>query len=179
MGGIAMRTCLFTSILILMLICGARAQDGPLPLEYQPYDRSLPSGTAQGMKATELAPSIRTFHIVFSKGDDVAVGLAEFAEKNHLTDAHFEAIGAFGSAVIGWSDRAQHAFKVVKINEEMEVSSFLGSITRDKEGKPLVHAHCTVGLLRNGAVYAGHCLHEEVSLTLQMYLTDSEPLIHP
>ena len=128
------------------------------------------------MKATELSPRTRTFHILFSKGDDVAVGLADFAEKNHLTDAHFEAIGAFGSAVIGWSDRAKHAFKVVKINEEMEVSSFLGSITRNKDGKPLVHAHCTVGLLRNGTVYAGHCLHEEVSLTLEMYLTDSEPL---
>jgi hypothetical protein len=32
--------------------------------------------------------------------------------------------------------------------------------------------------LRNGAVYAGHCLHEEVSLTMQLYLTDTEPLTH-
>ena len=65
---------------------------------------------------------------------------------------------------------------MVRLNEEMEVSSFNGSITRDKDGNPVVHAHCTVGLLRNGAVYAGHCLHEEVSLTMQLYLTDSEPL---
>jgi hypothetical protein len=35
-----------------------------------------------------------------------------------------------------------------------------------------------VSLLSNGNVYAGHCLHEEVSLTMQLYLTDSEPLTH-
>jgi uncharacterized protein len=171
-----MRTSLLAPVLVLALLGNAYAQDQPLPLEYQPYDHSLPAGTAPGMSATELSPKTRTFHLTFSKGDDVAAGLAEFAEKNHLTDAHFEAIGAFGSAVIGWSDRPHNAFKVVKINEEMEVSSFMGSITRDKEGKPVVHAHCTVGLLRNATVYAGHCAHEIVSLTLQMYLTDSEPL---
>ena len=106
----------------------------------------------------------------------MASGLAEFAKKNHLTDAHFSAIGAFGAAVIGWSDRPLKSFKVVRINEEMEVSAFNGSITRGDDGKPVVHAHCVVSLLSNGNVYAGHCLHEEVSLTMQLYLTDSEPL---
>jgi predicted DNA-binding protein with PD1-like motif len=57
----------------------------------------------------------------------------------------------------------------------MEVASFLGSITRGKDGEPVVHAHCVVGLLRNGAVYAGHCLEAQVSLTMQLYLTDSGP----
>jgi hypothetical protein len=33
-----------------------------------------------------------------------------------------------------------------------------------------------VSLLRTGAVYAGHCLKVEVSLTLQLYVTDSKPL---
>ena len=103
---------------------------------------------APGMKATELSPKVRIFRLVFSKGDDVAAGLAEFAKKNHLTDAHFSAIGAFGSAVIGWSDRPKKAFKVVRINEEMEVSAFNGNITRDQDGKPVVHAHCVVGLLQ-------------------------------
>ena len=104
------------------------------------------------------------------------VGLAEFATKNHLTDAHFTAVGAMDSAVIGWSDRPKKAFKVVKLEEEMEIASFSGSVTRNKDGDPVVHVHCVVALLRNGAVYAGHLLHGRVSLTLQLYLTDSEPL---
>jgi hypothetical protein len=130
---------------------------------------------APGLKAVELKPGGRIFKITFAKGDDVGAGLAEFARKNHLIEAHFEAIGAFGSAVIGWSDRPKKAFKVVRLNEEMEVASFLGNITSGKDGEPVVHAHCVVGLLRNGAVYAGHCLEGHVSLTMQMYLTDTAP----
>jgi uncharacterized protein len=174
-----MRTFMLASILALALAGGAHAHDKSIAFEYVPTGEKPAAGSAPGLKATELAPRTRTFHIVFSKGDDVAAGLADFAEKNHLTNAHFEAIGAFGSAVIGWADRPKKAFKVVKLNEEMEVASFLGSVTRDRNGKPVVHAHCVVGLLRNGAVYAGHCVKETISLTMQMYLTDSQPLAAP
>ncbi len=172
-----MRSCLFAFLLTAAAVTSARAQDVPLPPNYA-TSPELHDGMAPGLKATELSPKVRIFRLVFSKGDDVAAGLAEFAKKNHLTDAHFSAIGAFGSAVIGWSDRPMKAFKVVRLNEEMEVAAFNGSITRDQKGDPVVHAHCVVGLLSNGRVYAGHCLHEEVSLTMQLYLTDTEPLTH-
>src|SRR5579872_7445634 len=171
-----MRYFLLAAGLAIGLANTAYAEGEP-SFDYMPSSAIQP-GTAPGLKATELSSKTRVFTIEFSKGDDVAAGLADFAEKNHLTNAHFSAIGAFGSAVIGWSDRPKKAFKVVKLDEEMEVAAFNGSITRDKDGKPVVHAHCVVGLLRNGAVYAGHCLHEEVSLTMQLYLTDTEPLTH-
>ncbi len=170
-----MRSRVLACILAVAAATSVQAQNAPLPSNYA-TSPELHDGMAPGLKATELSPKVRIFRLVFSKGDDVASGLAEFAKKNHLTDAHFSAIGAFGSAIIGWSDRPKKAFKVVRLNEEMEVAAFNGSITRDQDGKPVVHAHCVVGLLRNGAVYAGHCLHEEVSLTMQLYLTDSEPL---
>ena len=170
-----MRSLMLALILAVALGSSARAQDQALPLEYA-TEAQMPVGTAPGVTATELNPKTRLFHLVFSKGDDIKVGLAAFAAKNHLTDAHFTAVGAMDSAVIGWSDRPKKAFKTVKIVEEMEIASFAGSITRDKDGKPVVHVHCVVALLRNGAVYAGHLLHGRVSLTLQLYLTDSEPL---
>lgn len=172
-----MRSIFLAAVLVVAAASAVQAQTPgpPLPPNYA-TSPELHDGMAPGMKATELSPKVRIFRLVFSKGDDVASGLAEFAKKNHLTDAHFSAIGAFGAAVIGWSDRPKKAFKVVRLNEEMEVSAFNGSITRGQDGNPVVHAHCVVGLLRNGAVYAGHCLHEEVSLTMQLYLTDTEPL---
>jgi hypothetical protein len=154
----------------------ALAQDQPPVEEYATRPPTTGTGLAPGLKATELSPKTRLFKLVFAKGDDVEPGLAEFAVKNHLTDAHFTAIGAFGSAMIGRSDRAKKAFRVVKLNEEMEVAAFSGSITSGRDGHPMVHAHCVVALLRNGAVYAGDCLQATVSLTMQMYLTDSEPL---
>src|SRR5436190_125787 len=58
-------------------------------------------GLAPGLKATELSPNVRTFRLVFARGDDVLQGLAEFAEKNHLSSSRFTAIGAFSSATIG------------------------------------------------------------------------------
>jgi len=172
-----MRCYLLAVVLVVGAVTSALAQpaEPALPPNYARAP-ALHDGMAPGMKATELSPKVRIFRLVFSKGDDVAAGLAEFAKKNHLTDAHFSAIGAFGSAVIGWSDRPKKAFKVVRINEEMEVAAFNGSITRGQDGNPVVHAHCAVGILRTARVYAGHCLSEQVSLTMQLYLTDSEPL---
>ena len=170
-----MRTLLLASLLATGMVGAALAQDA-LPPNYAVQPKDAGDGHAPGMHATELSPKTRNFHLTFQKGDDPAAGLAEFARKNNLTNAHFEAIGAFGSAVIGWSDRPKKAFKVVRINEEMEVAAFNGNIVRNKEGEPVVHAHCVVGVLSNEKVYAGHCLQEEVSLTLQLYITDSEPL---
>jgi predicted DNA-binding protein with PD1-like motif len=167
---------IFALTLAVTLAGGARAQDpGP---DYA-TQASMPAGTAPGLAVTELNPRTRRFHLVFAKGDDVRAGLAEFATKNHLTDTHFTAIGALDAAVIGWSDRPKKAFKVVRLNEEMEVASLSGSITRDHDGNPVVHAHCVVALLRNGAVYAGHLLQGRVSLTMEMYLDDSEALPGP
>jgi predicted DNA-binding protein with PD1-like motif len=149
----------------------------PAP-QYVPQS-AIPAGTAPGLKAVELKPNARIFHLTFAKGDDVRAGLAAFASANHVTDAYFMAIGALGSAVIGQSDHAKGAFRAVRLNEEMEVTSLSGNITRGRDGNPVVHAHCVVALLRDGKVYAGHLLQGRVSLTLQLYLVASEPLAAP
>jgi hypothetical protein len=67
------------------------------------------------------------------------------------------------------------AFKVVRINEEMEVAAFNGNIVRNKEGEPVVHAHCVVGILSSEKSCRSPPS-EEVSLTLQVYVTDNGPL---
>lgn len=171
-----MRSVALALVFAAALASGVRAQEQAPDYATQ---ASIPPGTAPGLTATELSPKTRLFQLTFAKGDDVRAGLADFAVKNHLTNAHFTAIGALDSAVIGWSDRPKKAFKVIRLNEEMEIASLEGSITRDKDGAPLVHAHIVVALLSNGAVHAGHLLQGRVSLTLQMYLTDSEPLSAP
>ena len=109
-----MRTLICASLLLAGATVGAAtvvlAQDA-LPPNYAQGPKDPGDGHAPGMKVTELGPRVRTFHITFQKGDNPAAGLAEFARKNNLTNAHFEAIGAFGSAVIGWSDRPMKALR--------------------------------------------------------------------
>ncbi len=107
-----MRTIALASILAVVLASGVHAED--LSPQYATQAEATQTGTAPGLKATELSPKTRTFHLVFAKGDDVRAGLAEFAAKNNLTNAHFSAIGALDSAVIGWSDPEKKAFKVVR-----------------------------------------------------------------
>jgi uncharacterized protein len=167
-----MRLLAFASIVTIGLMNFAFAQDQAASPEY--LTRMPPqTGMAPGLKATELAPKIRTFQLVFAKGDEVISGLTEFAAKQHLANAHFTAIGAFDKAVIGWYDPDKKAYKISRINEEMEVTSFTGNITRDRDGNPVVHVHGVVSLLRNGAVQAGHFLEGHVSLTMQLYLEDA------
>jgi hypothetical protein len=170
-----MRSLALALILAVTVVSGVRAATKTPATEYVPQSE-IPAGTAPGLKATELSPKTRSFQLIFAKGDDVRAGLADFATKNHLTIAHFTAIGALDSAVIGRSDPAKKAFRVVRLNEEMEVTSFTGNITRDRDGNPVVHGHIVVALLRNGRVYSGHLLQGRVSLTMQLYLDDSEPL---
>jgi predicted DNA-binding protein with PD1-like motif len=167
LGGIAIVTA--------TLAGSAHAQAPALPPDYSTQGEVL-LGTAPGMKVTELGPH-RSFQITLTKGDDVRAGLLDFAVKNHVTNAHFTAIGALGSALIGWSDPARgNAFKTVRLDEEMEVTSLTGNITRNRNGDPVVHVHCVVALLRNGAVTAGHLLRGRVSITMQIYLDDAAPL---
>ena len=171
------RSIILASIFAVALASGAHAQDqAPASAPDYVTAPAPKPGMAPGLKATELNPKTRSFQLVFSKGDEVVSGLAEFATKNHLTVAHFTALGALGSAQIGWFDPDKRAYKTMRINEEMEVTSRVGNITRDRSGNPVVPAHLVVALLRNGAVYAGHLLEGHIRLTLQLYLDDSEPL---
>jgi predicted DNA-binding protein with PD1-like motif len=151
---------------------------GGLPVEYLP---SLPvprQGQAPAMRVTELNPQqTRSFQIVFSRGDEVIQGLAEFAAANNLRLAHFTAFGALQSAAISWFEPEKRIYKTVRLSEPMEVTSFIGSITRNATtGAYTVHVHGSVAAYRTGNVYAGHITEAKIGPTMQVYLDDSPPL---
>jgi predicted DNA-binding protein with PD1-like motif len=166
------RMAVFVTAMALAAFSPVQAQEP----EYATRPAAPQTGQAPGLKATELSPRTRRFQLVFAKGDEVQAGLAEFAVKNHLSNAHFTAIGAFDHAVIGWFDSDKRAYKIIRLNEEMEVTSFTGNIMPGRNGAaPQVHTHCVVAFLRNGEVHAGHLIEGHVSLTMQLYLDDAEP----
>lgn len=151
----------------LVLAFVAVAQAPPAAPQYQDRSEVTPHGMAPHMKVTEMHPTARTFQILFSKGDEVASGLIDFAQQNHVKYASFTAIGAFDHAVLGWYDPEKRAQKKNPIDQEMEVSSFVGNITPDAKGNPVVHSHCVVAL-SDGRAMAGHFIEGHVSLVMQV-----------
>ena len=150
----------------------ARGQAPAIPEGYAGRVQNNTHGLAPSMKSTELGP-VRNFNLDFSRGDDPIAGLAEFAEVNHLTDCRFTAIGAFGSATLGWYDPDVRAYKKIEVPSEAEVVAMAGSI-RMQNGKPFVHAHAVVAM-PDGTTRAGHIIDAKVSLSLEVYLTSGTP----
>jgi uncharacterized protein len=150
-----------------------KAQTPALPEGYVARKEVTARGLAPGMKVKELAATGRTFQVNFVKGDEVASGLTEFAEKNHVTAAHFTGIGAFNSALLGWTDPEKRAFKKIEIDQEAEVVAFSGDITL-VNGKPSVHAH-TVLALSDGSTRGGHFIEGHVSIVMNVFVVDADP----
>jgi len=140
--------------------------------EYVPAREAVTArGMAPKMRVSQLSPTARTFRVVFGKGDEVASGLAEFAEKNHIQNAHFTAVGAFDSATLGFGDIAKQAHRKILVNGEAELVSFSGGITSEN-GKPRVHAHA-VFALPDATTRGGHFIDGHVSITMEVYVVDN------
>jgi hypothetical protein len=109
--------------------------------------------------------------LVFDTGDEVVSTLTKFAKENHITAAHFTAIGAFSDASLGYFDLQKKDYLKNPVREQVEVVSLIGDIALDK-GEPKVHAHVVVGK-RDGAAMGGHLLEAHVKPTLELVLQES------
>ena len=68
--------------------------------EYVAPEQAVPRGQAPKMQVELLNPgeSTKQYAVIFYQGDEAFSGLLEFAEKYHVTSAHFTAIGALNKA---------------------------------------------------------------------------------
>jgi predicted DNA-binding protein with PD1-like motif len=139
--------------------------------------RPVAKGMAPGMKfkLVHTSPGERVYAIIFSKGDEVISGLTDFARQNHISDAHFTAIGACESALLAWFDIPQKNYRPIPVNEQSEVLSMTGDIASFL-GQPIVHAHSILSR-PDGTTRGGHTFELHVNPTLEVFLTaDDIPL---
>ena len=124
------------------------------------------------MKSKELhhEMGLKTFALVFDKGDEVREGLLEFANANRLADAHVAAIGAFSEVTLGYFDRENKTYNKIPLNEQVEVLSLSGNIVR-QNGQASLHAHVVVGK-SDGTAHGGHLLGGRVWPTLEMIVSE-------
>jgi predicted DNA-binding protein with PD1-like motif len=108
----------------------------------------------------------KEYAVIFYEGDEAFSGLLEFAQKYHVTSAHFSAIGAVSGATLGWFDPKRKMYKKIPVQGQHEVIGMSGDIAL-YEGKPVVHAHMMVGA-SDGTTQGGHLLAAYVSPTLEV-----------
>jgi predicted DNA-binding protein with PD1-like motif len=155
----------------LFLLIGIAMTGQTRDSEYVSPSEAVPRGKAPKMQVELLNPGEATkqFAVIFYQGDEAFSGLLDFAEKYHVTSAHFTAIGALNSATLGWFDPQRKMYKKIPINGQHEVIGMSGDIAL-YQGKPVVHAHMLAGG-PDGTTSGGHVLEAYVSPTLEVMVT--------
>ncbi len=139
--------------------------------EYVSPAEAVPAGKAPKMQVQLLNPGaeIKQYAVIFYQGDEAFSGLLEFAQKYHVTSAHFTAIGAVNGATAAWFDPQRKMYKKIPIVGQHEVLAMIGDIAL-YQGKPVVHTHMVVGN-SDGTAQGGHVLSAYVSPTLEVMVT--------
>lgn len=146
---------------------------------YVPRGTRPGKGLAPGMKVTDLGKGARTYRISMTKGDEIMSGLTDFAEKYHIRNGHFTALGAINKGLFGWSDVERGlGQKKIELNQEAEIVSLMGSVTTDAQGRGTVHGHGTVAL-SDGSVKGGHWWEAHVSIIADVFVTEEEGAAAP
>jgi predicted DNA-binding protein with PD1-like motif len=113
----------------------------------------------------------REWAIIFDPGDEVMAALKPFVHEQHLSAAHFTAIGAFSQLTIAWFDVNTLSYHPIEIAQQVEVLNLTGDVALSKD-QPVVHAHVTVAG-KDGAAHGGHLQKAHVLPTLEMILIES------
>ena len=114
---------------------------------------------------------LKTYVLVYEKGDEVISILQAFAEEHKLGTSHFTAIGAFKHAIVGFFDRKRMDYLKIPIKEQVEVLSLTGNITLSDEGYK-IHAHAVLGK-SDASALGGHILEAHVWPTLEVIVEES------
>jgi len=165
-------------VLLLLGIAPLVGRSQQTSSEYVSPSEAVPTGRAPRMQVQSLSHGEqgREYAVIFGTRDEAFSGLLEFAEKHHITSAHFTAIGALNGATLAWFDPQRKMYKKIPINGQQEVISMLGDIALYK-GKPVVHTHMVVGA-SDGTTRGGHVLAAYVSPTLEVMVTVDPIAMH-
>jgi predicted DNA-binding protein with PD1-like motif len=164
--------------LLWIVIAALMAHSQVAAGDYVAPSEAGPRGKAPRMQVQLLSRGERAqqWAIIFYQGDEAFSGLQEFAEKYHVSSAHFTAIGAVNGATLAWFDPQRKMYKKIPIQGQHEVIGMSGDIAL-YQGKPVVHTHMVVGY-PDGTARGGHVLNANVSPTLEVMLTVDAIAMH-
>lgn len=117
----------------------------------------------------------KTYAVVFETDDEVLGRLEAFAREHDLTASQVTGIGAFRHAILGFFDLDKKDYERIPVNDQAEVVSLLGDITKGPDGHQL-HLHAVLAR-SNGRAFGGHLLEAHVRPTLELLVTESPSYI--
>ncbi len=119
----------------------------------------------------ESADRLRTFAVVFAKGDEAKSGLERFARDKRITGAALTGIGALREGILAYFDPDELDYLELPVTEQVEVLSLVGNVTLEG-GEPVVHAHVVVGK-RDGSTAGGRLKAGTVWPTLEVIIEET------
>ncbi|MHA1772250.1 MAG: PPC domain-containing DNA-binding protein [Candidatus Thorarchaeota archaeon] len=105
-------------------------------------------------------------------GEDILESLEKLVRAHNIRGGQLQLIGAIARAHLGYFDREKNKYAEFSVEEDLEVVSCMGNISRLIDGSPVVHAHMIVAD-RTGRTYGGHLLKGcEVSVTIEIVINE-------
>lgn len=128
------------------------------------------------MRIRELEAPGKNHLLVFDTGDSFQEGMMRFARDRKIVFASFSAIGAFSRATLAFFVLDRKQYDRLEIEEQVEVTSLTGNISRTSDGEIKIHAHAVLGRPDYHAV-TGHLMDGVVRPTLEVFVTESPTIV--
>lgn len=113
----------------------------------------------------------RVIVIRLEPGEDILKSIEKIVAENKLLSGHLSLIGAVSKVHLGYFDLHKKVYKDFTIDEDLEIVSCVGNISRLKEDY-VVHAHVVASDV-DGKCYAGHLMEGcVVSVTIEIVITE-------
>ncbi|NIN66379.1 MAG: DUF296 domain-containing protein [Anaerolineae bacterium] len=106
------------------------------------------------------------------KGQDILQGLTEFCVSKAVTAGSIQALGAVQRGAVGFYDQDSASYREIGFDEEMEIASLAGNISR-REGETFLHCHIILAN-RDGRCFGGHLLEGNVAFACEFAITELE-----
>ena len=104
-------------------------------------------------------------------GEDIIKSIEKIVSEHKLLSGELSLIGAVSKVHLGYFDLHEKVYKDFTIDEDLEIVSCVGNISRLDDGY-VVHAHVVASDV-NGKCYAGHLMEGcEVSVTIEIVITE-------
>lgn len=105
-------------------------------------------------------------------GEDILATIETIADSHKIKSGQLTLIGAVSKAHLGYFNREALEYRSFTIDEDLEVVSGMGNISRLHDNSVVVHAHIIVSD-EKGKCYGGHLMRGcEVSVTIELVIQE-------